>query len=137
MKILGSCVSPIDSWLQVPGPSTEVLDESPTLSANSRDETSATGSLMSSSDDQFLGYVVPFDELPRFQTTNPSCRYACPVCGREFADKKDFRRHYMIHTGEKPFHCTLCPYSARQKSSLKSHIIVKHGKHILFSSQKQ
>ncbi|XP_018023157.1 longitudinals lacking protein, isoforms F/I/K/T isoform X29 [Hyalella azteca] len=76
-----------------------------------------------------LPFLTPFEALPHLRPNNPSRRYACPVCGREFADKKDFRRHYMIHTGEKPHSCPYCPYSARQKSSLKSHLAAKHFTH--------
>ncbi|XP_018023146.1 longitudinals lacking protein, isoforms F/I/K/T isoform X19 [Hyalella azteca] len=74
-----------------------------------------------------IEYIVPFDELPRVQATvNPNLNYACPVCGKEFYDKKDFRRHYMIHTGEKPYPCPHCAYRARRASALRLHVLRSH-----------
>ncbi|KAF2363556.1 Zinc finger C2H2-type, partial [Trinorchestia longiramus] len=68
--------------------------------------------------------IVPFDELPRLRATvNPNLNYACPICGKEFYDKKDFRRHYMIHTGDRPFACPHCPYKASRMYSLKNHLL--------------
>ncbi|XP_018023147.1 broad-complex core protein isoforms 1/2/3/4/5 isoform X17 [Hyalella azteca] len=72
------------------------------------------------------GDFIPFDQLPRIEVSDPRMQYACPLCPKEFNNKKDFRRHYMVHTGEKPFPCPHCPYSARQYSSLKSHLFFKH-----------
>lgn len=72
------------------------------------------------------GGILPFDQLPRIEPIDPRMHYSCPVCCKEFNNKKDFRRHYMVHTGEKPFPCPHCPYSARQYSSLKSHLFFRH-----------
>lgn len=69
---------------------------------------------------------VPFNELPRLQPQQPNMKYACPVCRKEFYDKKDFRYHYMVHTGEKPNVCPFCPYRARQKSALRCHMKARH-----------
>lgn len=55
--------------------------------------------------------------------------YHCPFaqCSRLFTRVYDFKRHMMIHTGEKPFACPACSYRANQKSSIKQHYISKHG----------
>ena len=34
----------------------------------------------------------------------------------------DLKRHMLIHTGEKPFHCTECHTRFRRKQHLKVHI---------------
>lgn len=70
--------------------------------------------------------LVPFDELPHIKPKNPRMNYTCPVCAKEIFNKADFRRHYMVHTGERPYPCPHCPYRARQLYNLKSHVSNKH-----------
>lgn len=69
--------------------------------------------------------VIAFDQLlqtMKFDKVNNHILYKCPVCIKTFHDKKDFRRHYMIHTGERPHACPLCQYKARLLCTLKQHI---------------
>ncbi|KAF2368664.1 Zinc finger C2H2-type, partial [Trinorchestia longiramus] len=46
----------------------------------------------------------------------------CPVCGRRFLRTSDIYRHIRTHTGEKPYQCQYCSYSACQKGNLRSHM---------------
>ena len=64
-----------------------------------------------------------FDEL----NLTPSSTYKCPACDMTFHDKSKFRQHYMIHSGEKPYGCLLCPYRTRHRHVLKSHMHSKHS----------
>lgn len=53
----------------------------------------------------------------------------CHVCHKVFqGDKRKYRlgRHMVTHTGERPFHCTQCPYKANQKEHLTRHMKSKH-----------
>ena len=74
--------------------------------------------------------VVPFNELHNVKFRPQGSQYKCPLCPKEFSDKNNFRHHYMIHSGEKPYACKYCPYRARQVGNLNMHIRFKHFKHI-------
>ena len=52
--------------------------------------------------------------------------WGCPFCSVTFDHRKNMERHIMIHTGEKPFQCQFCDYSANRKYSLTSHMRWKH-----------
>lgn len=51
--------------------------------------------------------------------------FCCHRCGRRFASSSDFRRHLVVHTGEKRFRCPQCD----ARFSLK-HNMVRHLRHI-------
>ena len=48
----------------------------------------------------------------------------CGICGREVVNIKN---HMLIHSGERPFACSLCPKRFRQQANLKKHIDVHTG----------
>lgn len=51
----------------------------------------------------------------------------CPYCYRStFKQTSDLRRHIRIHTGEKPFRCQHCPYSAVRREHLNDHLWRRH-----------
>ncbi|XP_016991199.2 zinc finger protein 271 [Drosophila rhopaloa] len=49
--------------------------------------------------------------------------YPCPLCHRPFGTRHNLKRHYMIHTGEKPFSCSKCRKPFRECSTLKKHMV--------------
>ncbi|XP_063041553.1 zinc finger protein 516-like isoform X2 [Engraulis encrasicolus] len=53
-------------------------------------------------------------------------KYVCPVCGKSFSQPSHYRTHMRSHTGERPFRCRYCPYSASQKGNLKTHVQTVH-----------
>ncbi|KAI5719006.1 hypothetical protein M8J76_003631 [Diaphorina citri] len=58
---------------------------------------------------------------------NESGMYQCDVCGREYKQKYGLNRHKNYECGQEPrYHCSYCPYRAKQKIHLKTHIRIKH-----------
>uniref|UniRef100_A0A8D3B9H4 C2H2-type domain-containing protein n=1 Tax=Scophthalmus maximus TaxID=52904 RepID=A0A8D3B9H4_SCOMX len=49
-------------------------------------------------------------------------KHQCPKCLKTFCSPSKLRRHFLIHTGQKPYSCTTCWKSFRQKVHLKSHL---------------
>lgn len=73
-----------------------------------------------------MGAVAPFGRHPGQMETGA----ICPVCGKAFTgDKFKFRlgRHMIIHTGEKPYSCPMCPYRGNIRSNLTRHLALQHG----------
>ncbi|XP_071528450.1 uncharacterized protein [Panulirus ornatus] len=53
-------------------------------------------------------------------------RHPCPQCTRAFTSLRDLNRHFLTHTGEKPYQCPHCPHRANRKGNLKTHIRALH-----------
>ena len=53
--------------------------------------------------------------------------FVCPICGKVMTTYGNMVIHIRVHTGEKPFKCSICNYSTGDKSNYQRHMIQKHG----------
>ncbi|KAF0293842.1 Zinc finger protein 782 [Amphibalanus amphitrite] len=54
--------------------------------------------------------------------------FRCSLCGREFPNGFNLRRHHLTHSGERPFGCDVCGKRFTQPSILKKHSKVHEKK---------
>lgn len=52
---------------------------------------------------------------------NPGKCYSCPFCRYITCRKSDYSKHIRVHTGERPYQCLHCQYSASDASNLRAH----------------
>ncbi|XP_055386912.1 zinc finger protein 675-like [Condylostylus longicornis] len=50
----------------------------------------------------------------------------CKFCEKRFLRFDQLKKHLLIHTGEKPYKCKICPVSFSVSSNLKEHILTRH-----------
>ncbi|KAK3911292.1 Zinc finger and BTB domain-containing protein 49, partial [Frankliniella fusca] len=55
-------------------------------------------------------------------------RYPCHICSKVFGWSTDLKRHILIHTGERPFKCKLCPSSFTRNFLLQKHESKVHNR---------
>lgn len=56
----------------------------------------------------------------------------CPDCHRTYKTKAKLNRHIKFECNKEPsFLCMFCPYKAKRKDNLQTHIVLKHSQHIL------
>ena len=61
--------------------------------------------------------------MPVTQSTSQRAgNHVCGECGKTFGRKWDLQNHHRIHTGAKPYQCSICLRRFNVKSNLRSHM---------------
>ncbi|XP_071488425.1 uncharacterized protein [Diadema antillarum] len=53
--------------------------------------------------------------------------FVCQICGKACKTNRNLVIHTRIHTGERPYSCTICGFTFRQSHHRKAHMLSKHG----------
>ncbi|XP_044060151.1 zinc finger protein 605-like [Siniperca chuatsi] len=60
------------------------------------------------------------------QKVGTTKKHSCVHCNKKFNSRCKCKEHMRVHTGEKPFPCSMCPKKFRIKQSLKIHTMRIH-----------
>jgi len=85
------------------------------------EEPSSQGSILGSTE---AGFDVAI-KLNK-STKRRNQKLICKVCGRKFVKKCNMMDHQRIHTGHKPYECTLCDKAFTQMGNLTKHMKQVH-----------
>lgn len=70
--------------------------------------------------------LFPVDKM-ELNDSESTTGYKCQMCGRSYKYKHGRSAHQRYECGRSAmFECHLCPYKAKQKSNLKSHLLNRH-----------
>ncbi|XP_052132840.1 zinc finger protein 436-like, partial [Frankliniella occidentalis] len=67
---------------------------------------------------------------PGFENSKVKKRHAnckCDVCGKTLSGSNSLKRHLMVHSGERPYPCNVCPKTFRRKHHLDAHVVSLHS----------
>ncbi|KAM8807177.1 zinc finger protein 770 [Eudromia elegans] len=71
-------------------------------------------------EEKWMLHQCPKAENLRF-TRMRKKTHPCESCNKTFPSRSKLQRHFLIHTGQKPFQCSSCGKSFRQSTHLKIH----------------
>ncbi|XP_023304444.2 zinc finger protein 12 [Lucilia cuprina] len=102
-----------------------IRTKSPNNSSATAAANTSSGNTKSTEDTQRLLDNIPAVHRPGYNELGMITRkeFPCPLCNRAFGTRHNLKRHYMIHTGEKPFSCSKCRKPFREYSTLKKHMV--------------
>ncbi|XP_044231775.1 zinc finger protein 91 [Thunnus albacares] len=51
-------------------------------------------------------------------------KYCCDICFKYFVSPSKLKRHYLIHTGQRPFRCDICGKTFTQSAHVRTHRLI-------------
>ncbi|XP_063317299.1 zinc finger protein 260-like [Pelmatolapia mariae] len=65
----------------------------------------------------------------KIQCNSDKCKKSleCDICGKVFKQNYEMKRHYTVHTGEKPYFCKTCGKGFTQRGALTYHMRIHTG----------
>lgn len=74
-----------------------------------------------------LGHLKRHRQVVHADGERPPESFVCRFCGKDKKCRSQLARHVIIHTGERPFACDLCPARFNRSGNLKQHRKRMHG----------
>ncbi|KAM7369517.1 hypothetical protein PAMP_010836 [Pampus punctatissimus] len=74
-----------------------------------------------------LSHLKRHREVVHANGARPPQSFVCHICGKDKKCRSQLARHVIIHTGERPFPCDLCPARFNRSGNLQQHRKRMHG----------
>ncbi|XP_072235100.1 zinc finger Y-chromosomal protein-like [Leuresthes tenuis] len=74
-----------------------------------------------------LSHLKRHREVVHANGARPPESFVCHVCGKDKKCRSQLARHVIIHTGERPYACDLCPARFNRHGNLQQHKKRMHG----------
>jgi uncharacterized Zn-finger protein len=121
-----------------------IKEECDEYEENSHDELHQTDTegrdAMGNVDDSNNRHIIPIKEevddkitIEEHETVDQDSKkkevrsHECEVCKKRYSKKSKLQRHFLVHTGERPYICKLCNKSFTEKGKLKRHSLSHTG----------
>ena len=65
-----------------------------------------------------------------------SDKFICPFCQHLFKSLDAAKRHVRLHTGERPYHCSICSSQEFKESKMIQHMVERHGRQVVKAARK-
>ena len=71
-------------------------------------------------------FIILHSQKHNFDQNEDDKKFECPQCDYRYVQYFKVQRHFMTHTGERPYICKICTYDSITLESLKNHLKKNH-----------